>query len=368
MSRTLSRPLAALALAGLAGALSNACEPAKDDAVAVSKGAVVATWVDAIAVPGHRAFADAAATLAGSAEAACADPSDGAFDGVRDDWRIARDRWQGLQVFAFGPYDAYPARLGPHIDFRPLRVERIEERLADPPTAETIDDTSAAQRGLPAIEYLLWAAEAPWVGARCQYLVAATADTARQAEALYDAWADGFAAALTAPEGDPYADTAAVFAALLNRMGDQVLVLRDDKLGRPLGNRAGGVPQPERVSSPFSGRALDDIRVVLDSLWPLYEGVDGRPGLAGLPAISERRSDAAEGGDPDDVDAAFRAAYAEARAAIDAIPAPLAVAVVEHRAAVEQAIAALGRLQTLLQADIYGLLGVELAFGSGDGD
>lgn len=357
-SLRLAAPMALLA-GGVCIGLAVGCDSAPEP-----RAAVVSTWVDAIAVPAHRDFAAAATTLAESADAACAAPSEAAIERVRADWSSARGRWQALQVFAFGPYDAYPARLGPHIDFRPLRVELVEARLADPPTVDNIDEIGAAERGLPAIEYLLWAADGPWEGARCQYLVAATADTARLAGDLHAAWRDGFAADLTAPDGEPYADTDAAFSALLNRMGDQVLVLREDALGRPLGEKAGGVPQPQLVSSPFAGRARDDLRDVLESLWTLYVGEAGRPGLRVMPAIVDRRG----AGEGVDVDAAFRAAYADALTAVHALRRPLAEAVVEDRAAVEAAIAALGRLQTVLQADITGVLAVELAFGSGDGD
>lgn len=362
MSARIVWPSVALAV-GLAAGFT-ACERAPDP-----RAQVVATWVEGLAVPGHRAFADAAQALADEAAAACDAGDVDAFDAVRDAWSAAHGRWHALQTFAFGPYDAYPERLGPHIDFRPIRPDRIAERLADPPTVDDIDGLGAAERGLPAIEYLLWTAEAPWPGARCQYLVAATADTARLAEALHRAWADGFAAELTAPDGDPFVDADAAFSALLNRMGDRVLVLRDDALGRPLGDKAGGVPQPDLVSAPFSGRSLADLEDALDGLRAMYLGVDGRPGLAAMPAIVDRRSaDAAPDGRTVDVDGAFHQAWAEARAAVGAIDRPLRDAVVETPAAVRAAIDALGRLQTVLQVDITGVLAVELAFGSGDGD
>ncbi len=331
---------------------------------------VVATWVEALAVPGHRAFADAAAALAERSAAACADdaPRGADIDAARDAWRAARSRWKALDVFGIGPYDAYPDRLGPHIDFRPLRVERIEARLADPPTADDIDDVGAAERGLPAIEFLLWGAEAPWPGARCQYLVAATADTARLAEALRVAWTDDFAGQLLAPDGDPYADSEAVFGALLNRMGDLILVIRDDRLGRPLGDKAGGVPQPQLVESPFSDRSLDDIRDALDTVWAMYAGAPGRPGLAAMPQVLARRAVDEASTVEVNVDARFRRAYAEARVALDGISSPLAEAVVESPARVRAAIAALGQLQTVIQVDLTGVLAVQLAFGSGDGD
>lgn len=354
---------ASIALLG-AAALSG-CEGSPD-----ARAEVVSTWVEALALPAHRDFADAAAALADRARSACADdaPTEAEITAARAAWSAARSRWKALDVFAIGPYDAYPARLGPHIDFRPLRVASIEARLADPPTAADIGEISAAERGLPAIEYLLWGADAPWPGARCQYLVAATADTARLAEALHAAWTDDFAPHVLAPDGEPFADTEAAFGALLNRMGDLILVVRDDRLGRPLGDKAGGVPQPQLVESPFADRSLEDIRDALDTVGRMYAGTPERPGLAAMPQLVSRRGvdEAATGAV--DVDARFRRAHAEALTALAAIDRPLAAAVVESPATVRAAVAALGRLQTVIQAELTGVLAVQLAFGSGDGD
>lgn len=352
----------------LAAALAPGCDPAPDP-----RAAVLDTWTHQLALPGYRAFADAAAALSDRADAACAAdaPTAAALDAARDAWWTARGRWQALEVFAIGPYDAYPERLGPHIDFAELRPERIEARLADPPTRETIADLGAAERGLPAMEYLLFAdPAADWTGARCQYLAAAAADTARLAERLHRAWADDFAARVTAPAGEPFGDVHDAFSTLVNRMGDQVLVLRADRLGRPLGDKAGGAPQPEAVESRYADRARADIRDVLDTIWRMYVGTPTQPGLAALPQIAVPVVDEAGDAPPERtaIDRAFRRAYAEAVAAVEAIDRPLDVAVVETPETVRAAVDALGRLQTVIQVDLNAALAVQLAFGSGDGD
>lgn len=327
---------------------------------------IVDAWAETIIVPGHERFAVEAAALAEAAADACADGLDrDALTAVRGRWDAARGAWKRMEVFAFGPYEDYPARLGPNIDFWPARPDLIEAALEDGALdAAAVAGKGAAARGLPVIEYLLWAADAgagtvepdDFAGRRCAYLVGATADLAALAATMAETWR-GYVPVLTGEVDGPYADPKAGFGELLNRMGFTVENIRRDKLGRPLGLLSGS-PQPGKVESPYADRSVRDARDALVTLGLLYEGVGDALSLRRHPRIAARP----------DLDRAFRGALARSLAALDAITGPLDEAVFADPDAVQRAIDALGELQTVIQVDLIGALAVSRAFNDSDGD
>ncbi|MCB9550455.1 MAG: imelysin family protein [Myxococcales bacterium] len=322
---------------------------------------IVDAWAETIIVPGHQRFATEAAALAARAAEACAAGLDrDALTAVRARWDAARGAWKRMEVFNFGPYEDYPARLGPNIDFWPARPDIIEAALADGPLdAAAVARKGAAARGLPVIEYLLWAAgddPEAFAGRRCDYLVGATADLEALAATLAETWR-GYVPVLTGAAEGPYTDAQAGFGEILNRMGFTVENIRRDKLGRPLGLLSGS-PQPEKVESPYADRSVRDARDALVTLGLLYEGVGDALSLRRHPRIAARP----------ELDRAFRAALAESLAALDAITGPLDEIVFDDPAAVQRAIDVLGALQTVIQVDLIGALAVSRAFNDSDGD
>ncbi|MCA9537820.1 MAG: imelysin family protein [Myxococcales bacterium] len=330
---------------------------------------ILASWGESIIVAGYHRFAEGAKALDAATTAFCAAPDAAGLAQVRAAWQSARGRWKRMEVFAFGPYTAYPDRLGSTIDFWPAREAVINAVLdADGPLdAATLEVAGAAARGLPAIEALLYAERDATLDAfaemprRCAYLRAAAADLAGLADAMHAAWAPGagdFVTALTEPRaGGSYADVQAAFGEIINRMGFALEDIRTAKLGRPLGDEIGS-PQPDRAESRFSGRSLDDIGDVLDGIEDLIDGANGGLGLTAHPKVIAH---------PELVESLHRA-LAEARAALAAVPPPLTDAVVTAPETVRAAIDALGQLQRGVQVDLVSALALSLAFNDADGD
>lgn len=348
---------AAIALTGaaLAGLMLGSC--AEDDV----RTRIAEAWGETVIVPGYAAFAAESRALAEAARGACADGMDRAgLTATRAAWDVARGRWKAMEPFTFGPYEDYPARLGPNIDFWPARPEIIEETLATgPDSAADVAGRGAAARGLPVIEYLLWVegdALDVWTDARCGYLVGATADLADVAASMESTWR-GYVPVLTGAADGPYTEVGAGFGEVVNRMGFTVENIRRDKLGRPLGLISGS-PQPGKVESPYADRSVADIRDALATLGQLYEGVGDRLGLRRHPRIADR----------EDLDITFRGALRRSQTALAAITGPLDEAVFDDPTAVQAAIDALGALQTVIQVDLIGALAVSRAFNDSDGD
>lgn len=322
---------------------------------------IAEAWGETVIVPGYAAFTAESRALADAADDVCAGGMNrSGLTAVRAAWDAARGRWKAMEPFTFGPYEDYPARLGPNIDFWPARPDIIEETLAaGVASASEVAGRGAAARGLPVIEYLLWAEGDDldaWSAARCGYLVGATADLVDLAAAMEATWR-GYVPVFTGAAEGPYTEVGAGFGEIVNRMGFTVENIRRDKLGRPLGLLSGS-PQPGKVESPYADRSVADIRDALATLGELYEGVGDRLGLRRHPRIADR----------EDLDIAFRGALRRSQAALAAISGPLDEAVLDDPTTVQAAIDALSALQTVIQVDLIGALAVSRAFNDSDGD
>ncbi len=326
-------------------------------------------WSTEIIVPLYRDFETQSEAVSSALGGLCENPTPAALQGARDAWAVARETWKEAEVYAFGPYSRPDFRIGPRIDSWPARVEEIEELLGGdaPVDPASIADMGVWQKGLPVIEYLLYTntdAEPLSEPRRCEYSSSLGIELVNRAREIHAAWSPegtNFAAQLSdaGRTSTAFRSLKDAFSEIVNRMGFTVENIRRDKLGRPLGEMTGGTPAPESVESRFSGRSIGDIQDNLDGVELLFFGDAARnlPGLNGY--LAERGRD---------FDSSMRAALEDSRAALDAIGMPLADAV---QAAPEQVTAASERLrdlQSLLQVDVIGALGLTLNFNDNDGD
>lgn len=322
-------------------------------------------------------FEAQSAQLEASAEIFCAAPDATNLETVRTDWDAARRPWKMMEVLNFGPIVERPERFGPKIDFWPVRPDNIEDVLAGdaPLDVETLSLSGTAVRGLPVIEYLIFqdasAADAVTrfegdAGARrCQYLIGATADLANNASGLRAAWD---------PDGGDFlgelinaGDGSATFTTLeqgvgeiANRMAFTCENIRADKLGRPIGRLTDRTPQPELLESQFSDRATQDIVDNLRGIEAFFTGTYGDQRGMGFDEYAERRGI--------DLDTPFQQRLQASISAIEAIPAPMRDAVATDQELIEAAFDPIRDLQSMIQADLLGVLGVQATFNDADGD
>jgi uncharacterized protein len=332
---------------------------------------LLSSWGQRFLLGSYADFEARAGELEASARALCAAPGADTLEAARSAWWTARAPWKRSEVFAFGPYSDEPQRFGPQIDFWPARPDTVENTLAgsDPLTPEAAAAFGAPAKGLPAIEYLLYQPEIDVAAAfalaprRCEYLLAISADLIVQARALRSAWEPGqgnYLGELTgAGKTSVHFETLQLaLGEIVNRMGYTLENIRGEKLGKPLGTTSGGTPQPDKAESPFSGRAIEDIRDNLRGIERLYFG-DGSSTDLGLEGYLKQRGKSFAKLMRGELDASFGALFA-----IE----PLSEAIVSRRPEVEAAVARLGALQRAIQVDVINSLALSVGFNDNDGD
>ncbi len=295
-----------------------------------------------VIIPAYGALADSAADLVEATNTLCSQPSDDSLTEARAAWEEAWLAW--LRTTAHSAR-VDEMRLEASFAFAP-DIDGIEAHLAseDPVTVEAIGQLGADQRGLRAIEWLLFG---PGSGAlsegaerRCQ--MAASASTLVEEAAV----------AVTEALGPSEQSSQDELDDVVNDLIFAVQEVADRRLGIATGSTNDGVPAPEEAQGA-AGIGAREAEAIIEGVGAVYEG-GGEGGLsplvsAGFAATDERVLTRIS--DLTELLAALPDSFEEAD------PADLAAA--------EEAARALHRT---LSTEVVSVLGVTLMFGDTDGD
>ncbi len=321
------------AVAALAGAGCTSAGPgggAVPTTVVMDRVSVVTAAATRVILPAYQELAKAAAGLE-EATAACN------VDRSRSAWKATRLAYMRTFV-ANGLGPAKEQRLLPAIDFWPTDPAGIEAFVVGPGpfTLEGVAALGARQRGLPAIETLLFG-QGFFERQRCQVSNLLSTLVRRATDDAARAWVD------LAPR---FGSQDRGLAELVSSATQAIGLVEGEQLGMPYGLRRGATTNPALVRG---GNALDDSAAVVEGTEDLLTtGVT--PLLA--PDVAGRVTAAV-----DAVDAAVRD-----------IPPPLQLAVVSARPKVLAATQAGKAVEQLLATEVSSALGITLNFNPNDGD
>ena len=334
---------------------------------ALSEEEVLITLTDEIVVPGYEAVAAEAGELKTALETLCSTPSNAALDEARKAWKDVRTPWMRSEATWFGPVmDRRSLRL---VDWSTTEPERIDGMLKENSSVtedEVRNVVSSTQRGLGAIEYLLFGSgalerlsrdESP----RCEYLTALGIVVHAETEAVLEEWSTGTGNEPAYSDFFTGRSSSSLLAgqAVAEVVRTQVFMVRaivDIRLAPALGLRGDG-PDPSAIPGGAGHYALDDLRNEVLGLRDVYVGPDGMSGISALVAeLSE------------EADQRMRDHLEDSLSAIEAIEGPLKTAVLERPEQVRAAYDSLSNLKTTLNTEVVSLLGVSVGFSDTDGD
>jgi predicted lipoprotein len=320
---------------------------------------VVSNATDQALIPAMTGAAEAAGALSTAAFGFCASPHPKAHEAAMDAWNRAKEAWEASELTTFfGP--AEMLRTVSKVDYNPISQDEIDALLGSDAVIDAAyvgDRASSVQRGLGAVEYVLFRDEAEAGEARtCELTTAAAEVIADATRALQEAWVESF------DGGEPWADTFTVTIPSNQALGDLVSAFVETtkrqslfELGKALGISA---PQPEIEAIP--------------------------EGAAGAAAAMYRSQlvgirDALAGGNPDSLGGLIRARSAEVADTIDL----LLEQSIEAIAALDRPMRDIARddperlvpiyediaeLRMIFEADVVSLLDITLGFSDTDGD
>lgn len=164
---------------------------------------------------------------------------------ARAQWTRTLVSWSALSAVAIGPLvDRRSAR---RIDFQPIRLAMIDKGVAlAAPTLSGLDTIGAPGRGLPALEWLLWAGPAEPDTPSCRYAALLAQDVAQEASALNAGFQN--MARQDLPEDAAWSGPA--MGEVFNQWTGAIETLRWKELGKPLASAPKG--QRPAFARPFS--------------------------------------------------------------------------------------------------------------------
>jgi predicted lipoprotein len=291
--------------------------------------------------PGFAAFAEAAAALA---TVESCDP-----EALRPAFHAAFDAWMGVAHLTLGPAEDDGRGLAVLFwpDPKALGWKAQKALLSSDAAAlepDAFAEQSVAARGLPALERLLYPAEA-LPADPCPLIHATADDMARTAAMLEAEWGPYGELLLTPgqPGNTAYLSKAEARQALFTQLATGLEGLADRRLGRPLGTF--DKPRPELAEARPSTRSLRNVTLSLKAL----------RGMAGALAPGAAKT---------------LAAFDHALSLADGLDDPVfaGVADPQGRLKVEILQQAIRSLRETAIAEMAPALGVTVGFNSADGD
>ena len=367
----MTRDITRIAICSLLAALALAIVACSSTPTA-SRQEVLISLTEHVVVPQYTKAAGEMNELSAALHALCANPSYESLTAAQEAWRDARAPWMRSQAMWFGP--VMDRRSRSLVDWSPIEPQRIEDALAerDGIDAEHVSEFMAStQRGLGAIEYILFADNAQTLqefaqpdSIRCQYLTA-IGDVA--AGELNGVLADWTGAGGETPYANVFNGTAK--SSLLELTAVSEVVRKTIFLNRSMADmrlgKALGVDDTEADLSAIPGgagnNAVADMRNQTLGMQVMYLGADTPEG-DGLGVSALMR------GISEDSDARVRAAFEDALNAIDGLEEPLHAKITENPAPAMEAHRALKSLNVTLDTEVVSLLGISVGFADTDGD
>jgi predicted lipoprotein len=262
MMRSPGKLLLILAATAFYGGGTPAVQGAVDQA-AIARDALVE-----VIRPGYADLAAAGDVLQGKVETLCRQPSPATLDAAKQTFAATVAAWSKVEILRFGPVTAEHRyeRLFFWPDPKGIGLRQVQAALSGKDRSVELPDElagkSVALQGLPALEYLLYgdgaeslAGEREIVGSqdvpdgvetesafRCAFALAVATNIDRIAQGVVQDWRDGSAYAKAflgpVPEDPIYHTPKEVTLDLFKSFTSGIELVRDQKLGKPLGASA----------------------------------------------------------------------------------------------------------------------------------
>lgn len=342
------------------------------ESISFNRQQMLENMTSQVILPAFDSFAESAGELTNTIQSLHDTPSLATLTQAQADWKSAAIAYKQTEMFMMGPMDQLSAAA--MLNNWPTNTAGIEEELesAEPINTTYIQQVGSTRKGFPALEYLLFdlkngneaVLEKLLSKERVlDYALALAAEIQRIADSLENEWA---------PEGGNYAGTfkaatgtnaASSINVLANEMVKLSEVIKNLKLGVPLGKRSMGVLLPENVEARFSSHSIELAINNLAAIEAVYSGNNQTFDSyhANLEAVGAMYGDEPLGN-------VILDEISTLRQILQTIDQPLQTAVESDFETVEQAYNSAQRLVVLLKTDMISSLGLLITFTDNDGD
>lgn len=288
---------------------------------------------------------------------------------VRAAFKEAYLAWQTSSPYEFGP--AADVVLNASLNTFPVDTAKVNNNIKDGNTNMAAASNLTA-KGFPALDYLLYGTDSTAVlqayttdanaANRKIYIKSVTADIASKSSAVLAQWQDTYLNTFVNNAGT---DMGSSLGMLVNQLNQNYEMLKNFKVGVPLGKKTLGVAMPEKVEAYYSGISAELAKANFAAIENLYLGRSSNSDNSGLDDYLVKLKAKHHQGMLSD---AIKAQLNEARIALGAVPDPLAMTIQTDQQVVEKAYTELQKQVVLFKSDMPSAMGVLITYQDNDGD
>lgn len=293
---------------------------------------------------------------------------------LRNDFKVAYRAWQYCAAFQFGP--AETELLRDNLNTFPTDPDQINLNIASGSyNLETASNLDA--KGFPGMDYLLFGvgneaetveffATGELAEKRKVYLQDLVNEIKTKVDKVYNGWH---------PDGENYiqsfqnasgTDAGSSLGQLVNELNFDFEIIKNPKVGIPLGKKSLGEILPEKVEAYYSGISSELAMLNVKAIEDVYLGraMNGTDGI-GLDEYLIHLNAQHNG---NSLSNAIKNQFTSIKNSLTAVPDPLSATVQNNKPVVEAAYNELQKMVVLLKSDMPSALGVLITYQDNDGD
>ncbi len=367
-----------LASALVASLIFSACkkdknEPEPEDSY--DKSGMLANIADNLIMPQYQNFKVDADSLQLLTTAFSATPDLTNLLALQAKFTEAYMSYQWISTFEIGPAETDIIRA--NFNTFPCDTVQINSNINsgvyDLATVSNID-----AKGFPALDFLLYGATlnnnyvlslyttSPTAANAKNYLNALVNEIKTKTDALNNSWASTGGNYVSTFKNSTGSDVGSSIGMLVNQLNYDFELLKNARIGIPLGKKSLGIPLPEKSEAFYSQQSLLLVMEHIKNIENIYLGrsKSNSDGLGFDDYLAHINARYGSGSLND----AIKNKFVSAKAKLIAIPGPLSQAVLTSPAIVDAAYLELQQLVVLLKVDMTSSLGVLITYVDSDGD
>lgn len=336
------------------------------------RGAMLANYADNVIIPRYTAFQQDMEALEISANAFATTPDVDRLVALRAEWESAYLSWQRCAMFEFGP--AANVVLRSTCNTFPTDTSDIHNNITTGSwvlgSASNIDAI-----GLPALDYLLHGIgdtdaaivakydSDPYADNRVEYLLALIDQMKTKIDQVANQWSSGYRGTFVSSSGT---DIGSSLSLMVNDLNFDYELIKNAKIGIPLGVQTLGIARPEYTEAFYSGiskdLALESLRANRDVYRGMSESGNNGTGLDDyLIFLGAQHTNGT-------LHEAITNQFSASDQALSAVADPLSESIVNTPSVVENAHTKIQQHVVLYKTDMASALGVLITYADGDGD
>jgi predicted lipoprotein len=345
------------AVYALAFASCKGNDPDDPSGSSFDKEAMLRQIADEVVLPSLSNFQSSVTAFEASVETWSVVQSESNLIAMRSAFDVMYVDWQQCAPIAWGPAAEHQSNLV--INTFPADTTRIRTLLSLA-SYDLMESANIQAKGLPALDYLLYSANlTQWsTEVITSYLQANVALIKDESAYVLGEWQATYRDQFIQSTGS---DVGSALGMMVNAINQDFELVKNAKVGIPLGKKTLGVAQPEKVEAPYAQYSTRLIHDNLNAILDIFTGADGLGIDDLLDSLNAQYgqvllSDAIEQG------------FGDVISQLNDLNPDLASEIHTNPERVEALYSSLQNLVVLLKTDMPSRLGVQITYQDNDGD